>query len=189
VKADEVTYTLTIETKDKSAGVYHKDIIPINVRVAGNWKLDVSTGAMFNLGLNDNAYHFDEVKADTFQLVQDEKRGNFFPTLGILTHVYRKSPNYVNWGVSFGLGLNDSQKLRYYLGMGLMLGESQRFILSGGLAASPVKVLMGKYKEGQVFNGSSFKPDTVTEDLYKVGWFISISYNLSSSLQSSKKKE
>jgi len=179
-KADEILYTITIEPKDKNAAGPPKRVIPIPVRVAGNWKIDVSSGVLFNIGLTEQRYRFDAVGEDSVVLVKNKDLHTFTPTVGVMTHVYRKSPSYTNWGFSLGFGINDEQRVRYYGGLGVMLGESQRFVISGGLTAAPRAVLQGQYDEGQKFAAASV-PASATEEVYRVGGFLSFTYNLTSS--------
>lgn len=182
VKADEVIYKLTIETKDENSPTYKKTVIPINVRVVGNWKIDVSSGVMFNMGLTDESYRLDGVdEGDSLMLNKNRQVSDFSPTVGVMTHVYKKQAGYTNYGISFGLGINDEQRLRYYGGVGVMLGEKQRFVISGGLTAAPRAILQGKYHDGQTFEASSAPAlEAITEEAYRIGGFLSLTYNLSS---------
>lgn len=90
---------------------------------------------------------------------------------------YRLSPSF-SAGAALGAGIQNDG-LRLLLGPSLVFGNSQRVALSGGFAGGRTIRLAEGYHEGQLLKEST--PQVPTRVINNNSWFISLSYNLSSS--------
>jgi len=95
---------------------------------------------------------------------------------------YRLHPNW-GLGLTLGVGVQNSGP-RFLLGPTVLIGNDQRFILSGGLATGRVVRLATGYGEGHAAAikdpGTSQVP---TRTVTATSWFFALSYNLKSSLK------
>lgn len=174
-RGDEITYRVHIVQKNSMDTVAD---FPISVRVGGRWKVDVSTGVNFLFGMQDERYTIENGRAKE---VDDNNK--FVPTaFSAMTHFYPKQTGQINWGGTFGLGINDNGKVRYLGGLSLMFGDRQRVVFSGGAVLSQKKVRSNLYPDTQIFDGGMLPADFL-EDAWKVGGFLGISYNLTSTVK------
>ena len=173
IESDELLVTISTENKKSKQKLPD---ISFTIRTFGQWKLNVSTGAIFNIGLNDGNY---EINDNTIINAGNENQlVPLFPT--VLTHAYRKSASQFNWGASFGFGISDGDNVSFYAGPGFLFGENQRFALSGGLALRKVTSLKKQYQVGQSFTEDTPDVGQLTSEPYKIGGFFAITYNLTS---------
>lgn len=173
IDSDEMI--VTIEITDKTSKIALPEI-QFTIRTHGRLKLDVSTGAIFNIGLTDESY---EIQDNTIVDPDDKSEVTpIFPT--VLTHAYAKSYKNFNIGASFGLGISDGDNFNFYLGPAFIFGENQRFIFSGGIGLSKVTKLKSQYSEGQSFTENTPDVSELTTDPYKFGGFFALTYNLTS---------
>lgn len=181
--ADEVEYAIVVKDKDDQQLYKFTSL----AKVYGRWKIDLSTGVIFNIGLHDESYYYEAVGDDQSRLKESEDKSVISPTPALLTHFYRTGKGYFNWGGVFGLGINDSGKTGWYFGGSVLLGDRQRVALSGGMAWRTVKQLKARYQSqvdsGEVVNNTEkVEVDDLLQESYKQGWFVSFSYNLSSAV-------
>jgi hypothetical protein len=183
VDADEVEYQVVV--KDKG----DKEVLKFTsmAKVYGRWKIDVSSGVIFNIGLNDESYYYEASGEDQSILREDDDKNVISPTVALITHFYKSGKGYVNYGGAFGLGIDDDGKTGWYFGLGALLGDRQRIAISGGIAWRQVKQLKSQYQSmldsgAAVDNADKVDTADLLEESYQQGWFVSFSYNLSSTV-------
>jgi hypothetical protein len=97
----------------------------------------------------------------------------FTAGIDVMLHAYQRKPGDVNHAIALGLGVNDGGGLQYLLGYGVMLGRSQRVIISAGGIGSEVERLTGGFSQGDVLPpGSSIK----TDDEIVLGFYVGATY-------------
>jgi hypothetical protein len=93
---------------------------------------------------------------------------------------YHLRPN-LGLGLTLGAGVqNDGPRI--LLGPSVLLGNSQRLIISGGFAGGRVTRLATGYSEGQLLQNPT-SSQVPTRTLNTGSWFFSLSYNMSSTLK------
>lgn len=162
--------------------ISYKVVMPVKHGV----QMNVSSGLFFNMGLSNEDWYYKPMNqlADTFQMVKAAyKLGDVFtPSVGLLLHVYRRSPYATKLAGSFGFSTN-AKEINYYLGGSFILGKSQRCVVSLGLAGGQKEVLKGSFGEGldDRIVTKEFKdknPTILTIKRFKVGAFLSFTFNL-----------
>jgi hypothetical protein len=137
--------------------------------------------------LNDESYYYEASGEDQSILREDDDKNVISPTVALITHFYKTGKGYVNYGGAFGLGIDDNGQTGWYFGLGALLGDRQRIAISGGLAWRQVKLLKSQYQSmldsgAAVDNADKVDTADLLEDSYQQGWFVSFSYNLSSTV-------
>lgn len=161
--------------------ISYKIIMPVKHGV----QLNVSSGIFFNIGLSSEKWYYRPTTvSDTFQMVKAlYKFGDLFkPSIGVLLQVYRRAPYTNRIAGCFGFSTNASD-INYYLGGSLILGKSQRIVISSGFAGGQKEVFNYAFGEGNddKFVSKAFKeknPLIQTEKKFKLGVFLSLSFNL-----------
>lgn len=155
-------------------------------------KIDISTGAFANFFLNDKKYHFEsstinggenEPTMPAVNVIEASEKSMFFPSIGVLLHMYRRGGRGHRFAFSFGAS-TDGNKLKYYLGPSLIMGRSQRFNLTFGLAGGQVKYVIDEFDP--VNNPFEFPIDDLPSEVplrnpspFRIGGFFSFTFNLS----------
>lgn len=136
-------------------------------------KFDVSTG-FFATKIRDRAYVLRYVTDSTREIVR-EQNGKFRGGVGILAHLHSRWCSWLNGGVSLGFELNGDARVSYLGGFSVFVGRDQKFVFTGGLAASKANVLSKAYSEGQIINAAITQVPVVS--VWKYGWFFGATYN------------
>lgn len=173
-----------------------------NLQITGGVKIDFSLG-LFSTGLMDKMFtstsvsapsdttflslpngviDFDSIVSINRDIRKDsilrDDHGRFSYGPAVFSHVYWRSGSFINVGVTFGFSIDQQATPRYLLGGSIMLGNHQRFVMSGGVAFGQRKQLASGLKEGQLVTLSSYPNSTLpTTDRSDTSWFFSISYN------------
>lgn len=190
---DYLDLTLNINNTD---GKTLKTITPIRIYQYGGLKIDFSTGIAFGLaGAKDRSYSLQQPDASSLVIRQNSNYNQFFPSVAAFIHVYGRDYYRSSMlpALSFGISTNPAglEQTSFYSGGSLMFRNSilKRILLSGGLAAANVNYLKNTYQTDYTYTTSNFKNYTnlqalKDEDLierkFRLGWFVSVSYNLSS---------
>jgi hypothetical protein len=182
-KEDEVKFDIKITPKSTvNANLLTTTTnFTTQIPVSGGVKIDFSTGLICNIGLNDAKYSSSIAEDSTsFSLSKDRNNNQLGLSLGAFMHFYKKNEKNHHWAGTFGLGLNstDLNDLEVYFGASKIFGKQERVILSGGLAISKVAYLKGSLDEDVQIDYAKFT-DEFTEKAFRVGGFLSFSYNLS----------
>lgn len=114
--------------------------------------------------------------------IERNNDGEWYSLVGAAAFGHFEYRLYPNWalGLTLGVGVQNSGP-RFLLGPTVLIGNSQRLILSGGLASGRVVRLATGYGEGHAAAikdpGTSQVP---TRTITATSWFLALSYNLSS---------
>lgn len=180
VKIQNYDYSsFAIRVIDKRSLASEELVIPYINR--GGFKLDFSTGFVFN-GLTNENYRLLEYDSNNVQIKRETKDKIPFNTgISLMAHGYMRTGCFINLAVTTGLAYNlNNQNLNFMLGGSVLLGADQRFILTFGAMAGRVKELVAYY---QTDNPIAKTALPITSDIpfterLKTSWFIGISYNL-----------
>jgi len=179
---DEITFEVKIEPKKDIENLTstQKREFPIVVPVYGGVKIDFSTG-LFLSGLTDRSYSSNPLSTDSTRSTISENPQNNIGQLsiGAMMHVSRRSINYLKPTLSFGLGVNstDITNLNVFMGGGLVIGQKERFILSGGVSIANIDYLKSQYRLNTEYSTSDLSTE-LTDSALKMSWFASVTYNL-----------
>jgi hypothetical protein len=150
------------------------------LKVTGSWKIDYSVGLTAKF-ISDDKYYFDGAKT-----LQQRDNAGFFNTItpGVapMLHLYRRTCKDVAWGGMFGINADFKEitdiNLGFLAGGSIIIGETQKAILSGGLSYSNVNRLKaGEYNVGKVYTDTSI--ESVTERVLRPSFFLAFSLAIS----------
>ena len=177
-KEDAVVFTVKFKKKElgKNEVAINKTIAPIEVAVSGGFKLNASLGLSFGT--------FSETPQEYFvrdETIKSDDIGGLKPLLTSFLHFYKQSNGNTSLGGSVGVGFplagdRSITSLSFLAGPALVIGKSSRIVISGGLMAGQVDQLAQGYQIGDTF--ISEVDNVPIKQVYKVGYFFGISYNL-----------
>jgi hypothetical protein len=173
VKPKPISYSLTIPLK-------------------GGIQMNVSSGFFFNFGIHDKQYKYQAIDAkdSLFSVIETSPKFKqyFSPSIGLMLHVYQRSNSSTKFAGSFGFSTNNATDLRYYLGGSLILGKTQRLVVTSGAVGAQRQILKSTFGEGrftdvgnQIQVSKQFKDNNInipTESKFRIGWFVSLTFNL-----------
>ncbi len=151
-------------------------VAPIEIPVAGGFKVNASIGVSFGQFFDRPQSFF--VRDNT---IRGEDKDSFFPVISSFFHFYGQSKGTVSLGGSFGIGLpitgdNAGQSASFFLGPSLVIGRSERLVLTTGLMGAQVERLAQGYEVGDRFVSDANLPPT--KEVYETGFFLGLSFNV-----------
>jgi len=182
---DEIRFEVKIEPRKEAESILCLEKRHFNTvtPVYGGVKIDFSTGLFFS-SLVDKSYSSNPLTADSSRSTISENAQNNIGqvSIGGMMHISRRSAGYIKPTLSFGLGVNstDFTNANIFIGGGVVIGNKERFIVSGGYTMSNIDFLRSKYKLNTEYSTSELD-DELTESTLKGGWFFSLTYNLGKS--------
>lgn len=174
---DEVSVPIHIHDRGTRAERARGDAIRLvasrqyNVPVVGGWKVNTS------IGISGSYFFRHQVE---YGLVDGKISSGlidrFTPAAAAFIHLYRRTAGPVTIGPVFGIGmsLNHLRAAQFMLGGSIVMGESDRVMISAGMMGGQVEKLSPGYYEGSAIVGSSVP----TEEGFDVGLFVGMSYGL-----------
>ena len=183
--------TITIKAKkttDDTTGnkdTEEVDVAKLRIKTYGRYKVDFSSGFAFSGFLNpDKEYFLTSTGADTSgtYLINKANRNDVAVPISVaaMLHAYQTWSRRWTMGVSVGLGF-DEDSPKYFAGLGILLGEEQRFVINMGVMLRKVKDLKSQYKAGEIVELTEDQGvhDIMTE-YYRPDFGFAITYNLTS---------
>ncbi len=185
---DEYLLKVTIEKKTPTKNcITEPSSFTLPVYVEKGIKIDFSTGLVFNFGRDkffDQKYRYDSVYrsggiiADSVKITKIKSNNISQVSIGAFGHVYTRIRGDFNLGGMFGVSLSADQRVYYHAGLSALIGKNDRFVISSGISVAKAKYLDTQYDVDQVMK-RSYAPTTIpVEEVTRVGFFISLSYNL-----------
>lgn len=189
--ADIVVFDIDIKSHRKS---YFNDERSFSYRdfVRGGLRYDFSTGILFNLGIADHHYRIeteDEGNGPKLKIYENGQKNQYIPQIAAMFHASIRSSSYINLGFTLGASIN-TEKLdigSIFPGLSLMVGHRNKAVLTVGPSLKKVELLKSKYDQNERFPVGSIQEDALTVQVYRVGWFIGVSYNLTQAQRSNIK--
>jgi hypothetical protein len=179
--------------------IENKDVLSFNVKVydknreiqaatynyyiKNGFKIDFSTGIDFHtlsdmsLSIRDLT-DFDGTK---YKMIVPEPTNFLTPGACVLAHFYSRQHNFTNVALTTGFEVATDSKLKYLAGLSFIWGREQRLVSSAGVILGQMKTISSKYRLYRPYLSTDFGDLTVNQlltDQYKVGFFLSFSYNL-----------
>jgi hypothetical protein len=185
-RADQIGYSIEFTNKTSELIQFNRPLkFDYTFDIVGGTKIDVSAGLLFHINLQDQKYTLTPV-SDSTTLLRLEDGGRVTPTVGALLNIYKRSNSTAKMALNIGTG-TDTKRVYYYLGGSLIIGREERAGIGGGLVGGYVKRLSGYYDVPENSNEKILNkpvdqllPDVVTTDAFRVGYYFTITYNLSS---------
>ena len=189
--ADIIRMTLTTSPRSNSSATPIKQVY--DVLVVGRFKVDFSAGLVAT-GLADQVYSSRDTtfrritttanKRDTSDATRlipvAEQRPNFTLALATMAHFYWRLP-WLNGGVNIGgtIGGGITQKGRPIglAGFSLLLGRTQRWVISSGWVIGTQKELAKRYDKTANYIISQTSTDFTYIDRTVVDGFVSLTFN------------
>lgn len=173
--------TITPKLKFSNGNIAH-EFQPLTIKTFGGIKVNFSTGYLMSFIGDDNFSTFKDNTGNTIGIVESNKNA-ITHSLGGLVHVYPNWKNSPQLGLSAGASLATNGNLGFYFGGSLFFLEKNRLVLTGGYSFIKRKQLNSSNLNKISDNRYEFVSSTDTEirydDIYKGGWFIGVTYNLS----------
>lgn len=175
-KGDEVSINISISKKTETGSYKDYKKLTQSIPVTGGWKISAGLGLGFGV-LKDKTYEYSIVNNKIVADAQDD----FVPLLVSFAHAYKKTERSLNFGGSFGIGFpmqggNTVQSITFFLGPTIIIGKSQKFLITTGVMGAKVNRLSSGFKPGDTFD--SISSTLPTNQRYELGYFVGISYDL-----------
>lgn len=175
---DFIEFSIAIEGKNRLADSYltekNKNFKYFEY-LKGGIRFDFSIGTVFDFGAKDKLYEIYNNKP------KEISKNKFYPTLAGLFHAsFRENGNFAG-GISLGASL-DVAKFSIesvFIGPSLLIGKRDKVILTIGPSFRKVSDLKSIYNENTLVDTNTTQKDLTTEN-FKVGFFVGLSYNLTS---------
>lgn len=133
----------------------------------------IYTGGLFN-----ETYATKENEDSSFSVMKEKHSGKAEFGINALAYtgwnLTKEKCNYL--GVAFGAGMSvaDKPKPRILLGASFITGDKNRLMITGGVIGGFVSRLSSAYSTDRKYVTN---PGTVTRDVIRPGWFISLNYS------------
>jgi hypothetical protein len=181
---DMVIFTYSITPRNKNGGPCEKEVTnnyPISVK--GGWKFDFGTGLSGVFGVADDSYRLapDPANPDRSIIEQNKWEPTIRPGLlatGILSPRWCKhtKPSLLT-GLS--IDMTDFSSGTIVLGPGISFGKEHIIGLHVGVAFTTAATLKRGLELGRSYETDTLDIAALTEDRFKQGWFVSLSYVIS----------
>ena len=178
VKGDATSFEVTFKLKDTTNSELQKriQIAPIEVPAFGGFKVNASLGISFG--------QFSDRPQDYFirdSTILGEDQDAFFPILTSFVHFYSQGSKNISLGASIGVGfpvvsVGNNQSIAFFGGPSLIVGKSDRLVISGGIMGGKVQRLGQGYQVEDVFTADAGL--IPKKERYELGYFLGMSYNL-----------
>ncbi|NMR36068.1 hypothetical protein HIO71_17960 [Chryseobacterium aquaticum] len=147
------------------------------VWITGGLKIDISAG-IFLTSLFDDVYETKDGTDAAKKMILKKNAGKYDFAVGSTINTGFRINSWVQPNLNFGFIFTQNQKFQLALGLGLVLGKEERWILSGGLTMGVVDRLRDGYNDGGQYSlGADGQIPMVKQ--FKFGHFFGITYNLS----------
>ena len=178
---DVVIFDVDIQKKNKDGNSFHNERKFSHKEFTTNgMRLDFSLGMAASYFHNAPTYDLGVNTAGNISILQEQKH-LFVPSfLGLFTASYRNA-RHLAIGASVGLGIDATdgklQLNNFFAGPSLIWGKQERVSLTLGGTLKSIAKLKSNYEIGQEV-GTATDIINFTKEVYKFGFFISITYNL-----------
>lgn len=183
-KKDEIIFKITAAAeKPLSCNLPQTRIITVKGRTYQGWRLDFSTGVFLNMGNSDfkgAGFSYKKINDDSSMIRRIDGGKSILLSVGGLLHLYYLQDAFIKPGISIGVSSSSGfDILNLHAGLSIILGDKQRFIISGGLTLRESKMLDREYQLNKMYK-TDYLPDEppVTTVFPKAGGFFSLTYNI-----------
>ncbi len=169
---------VTLERQEKQVSNAPANITKYRVWVIGGLKIDVSPGVFFTT-VKDMEYGTEEGTTAGKKIIYEKDKGNLQLAVGSTVNVAFRSSGWVRPTFCAGALLTQDQNIQIIAGGGFHFGKMERVSLLGGISMGMQKEINSRYKANASTEydlGTS--TDLPTNDVFKIGGFFGITYNL-----------
>ena len=158
------------------------------IPVVGGWKVDFSTGILMSGKFSNNFFeqelYYEEGGEDsghTF-IRQKQSGARLLLSVGAFAHLYRRTGRAVSWAISPGVSTTTAfDGLLLHLGGSALLGRETRLVITVGGTFRESALLDRRYQVDTKYPTQSLPREVPTIRVFpKAGWFVALTYNLSS---------
>jgi hypothetical protein len=157
----------------------------VEIPTKGGLKVDFSVGPVFSFGRSakDDLYFLEpNIAKDSVTLTSRSNNNVVSPGIAAMMHAYGRTGRSAALGGCFGVGANvenfDNVKASFYLGGSAIFGKRQKLAVSAGFSFLKVARLKETEFETRKYKIDAIKLSDVTEKVFKLSGFLSVSYNL-----------
>lgn len=175
-EGDEVDIDISFSRKIETGEYESYKSLTQKIPVSGGWKIAGGIGMSFG-SFAKKTYQYTVVN----NIIIGDEQDSFIPVITSFAHIFKQSPKSLNIGGSFGVGLpilssGSIQSASFFLGPTILIGKSQRLLLTAGVMGAKVERLTSGFNIGDSFDG--FTEILPVNEKYDVGFFISVSFNV-----------
>ena len=179
------SFVVNIQSKDKDVEVNNSRKFTHNEFVMRGTRIDFSIGLAGSYFKNANVYEI--YTNDGENKIGLKSKDLTVPSLITMISMTNRGSKYAAIGGSAGLGIDINngkiQMSNFFIGPTLVLGKYDRMMFTSGVALRNVGKLKNGYEINNTVITQSNDIDSVLSDNYKLGVFVSLTYNLTNSVR------
>ena len=191
---DFVTYSVTITpSTTRILGPNRNPMhFKFDIPASGGLKVDFSVGPVISFGKNskDEKYFLETIPTfpDSVKIKKQDNNNVISPGIAALMHLYFRSEKKYQLGGLFGVGAGFQSisdiNLSLFTGVSLVMGKREKVMLSLGASWLKVDRLKNnEFNESSNYAASKISLGNITEKVFKVSGFFSVSYNLTNKVE------
>ncbi len=160
-----------------------------SIPVVGGWKVDFSTGVLMSgKFMNNNFFgqelYYEGAYEDSRQsfIRQKQAGARLLLSIGAFAHLYKRTGRQVSWALSPGVSTTTAfDGFLFHLGGSALLGRETRLVITLGGTFRESALLDRRYQVDSAYPTESLPQEVPTIRVFpRVGWFLALTYNLSS---------
>lgn len=159
------------------------------IPVVGGWKVDFSTGVLMSGRFMNNNFFGQELyyegayEDSSHSFIRQKRSGTrLLLSIGAFAHLYKRTGRTVSWAISPGVSTTTAfDGLLFHLGGSALLGRETRLVITLGGTFRESTLLDRRYRVDRAYPKESLPQEVPTIRVFpRVGWFLALTYNLSS---------
>ncbi len=176
VEGEAVNISLHFSQKNDAGEFEDLKSLTQTIPVSGHWKVSGSVGVAFGKFANGISQY--SVVNETIAATPSD---DFVPQIASFVHMIRQTPKNLDYGFSLGVGIpflngGQSSSASFFLGPTLLVGHSQRLMITGGVMGAKAPRLSAGHNVGDTFTSSAeLLP---ISSVYELGYFLGLSFSV-----------
>lgn len=158
----------------------NEKIYELKLFTKNRFRFDFSTGIGTLFNLSNRSYSLIPGGADSATIKKNPGNEKFIPVIAAFLHGGYDIGASFKPALTLGLSLDASSIdiTTVLFGISAMMGREERLILTGGWAMKKISTLRSDFVAGQTYAKIDIGSTIPTESVFKGGWFLALSYNL-----------
>ncbi|MEZ4757662.1 MAG: hypothetical protein R2817_12610 [Flavobacteriales bacterium] len=179
---DFIEFEVKVEARSGLSGACEprEGSFTYKVYICGGVKVDFGTGPVALLGVQDESYRLqtDPNNANNSFVVANADRQDVQPALMATIHISKRTHRLIKPDLMLGgaIDMTEFENVTLLAGAGIMLGRDPWVSIHAGPVVKPVQVLKGELDFDRSFVTADLDENALTEQRYKVGWFVGVSF-------------
>lgn len=158
------------------------------IPVVGGWKVDFSTGVLMSGKFMNNNFFGQELyyegayEDSNHSFIRQKQAGaRLLLSIGAFAHLYKRTGRVVSWAISPGVSTTTAfDGFLFHLGGSALLGRENRLVITLGGTFRESTLLDRRYQVDKAYPKESLPQQVPTIRVFpRVGWFLALTYNLS----------